>query len=70
LCRLTGKYINSDNFSDMQRLWNQGSATEKKAALLACSQSEYEPARLLWESDGEIKNEIVNKKINWHNLGE
>jgi hypothetical protein len=54
----------------MQRLWNQGSETEKKAALLACSQSEYEPARLLWESDGEIKNEIVNKKINWHNLGE
>jgi len=70
LWRLTGKYINADNFSDMQRLWNQGSATEKKAALLACSQSEYEPARLLWESDGEIKNEIVNKKINWHNLGE
>jgi hypothetical protein len=69
LWRLTGKYIDAGNFSDIERLWNTGNAMEKKAALLACSQADYEPARNLWESNGDIKKEIVNKKINWHNLG-
>ena len=69
LWRLTGRYINDANFPDLQRLWNNGSEKEKKAAVLACSQSEYEPARLLWEEGGDIKKEIAERRINWHNLG-
>jgi hypothetical protein len=68
LWRLTGKYINNANFPDLQRLWNTGSETEKKAALLACSQSEYGPARLLWENSGDMKKGIAERSINWHNL--
>lgn len=68
LWRLTGKYINAGNFSDIQRLWNNGSEAEKKAALLACSQSDYGLARLLWENEGNLKKDIIEKRLSWHNL--
>jgi hypothetical protein len=63
LWRLTGKYIHALNFPDILRLWNTGSSVEKKAALLACSQSDFPPARKLWENERSKKEEF-----NWHNL--
>lgn len=69
LWRLTSKYINAGNFADIQRVWKNGKVVEKKAALLACSQSDYEFARLLWENEENLKKDILEKGINWHNLG-
>jgi hypothetical protein len=70
LWRLTAKYIDAGNFADIRRLWDTGTAIEKRAALLACSQSNFEPARQLWENASAIKKEIGERKISWHNLAE
>lgn len=68
LWRLTGKYLNAFNFPDIQRLWSSGNGIEKKAALLACSQSEFPPARHLWEDEAGKKKEFTTEEFNWHNL--
>lgn len=70
LWRLTGKYINAFNFPDIQRLWNNGNGIEKKAALLACSQSDFPPARHLWEDETGKEKEFMASALNWHNLNE
>lgn len=68
LWRLTGKYINAVNFADIHRLWENGTEVERKAALLVCSQSDYEPAKSLWENGGTLKRDILENGLNWHNL--
>ncbi|MDP4212481.1 MAG: EboA domain-containing protein [Bacteroidota bacterium] len=68
LWRFAGRYLDDENFPDIRKLWDGGNETEKKAALLVCSQSEYPSARRLWENGGSLKKEIEEKKLTWHNL--
>jgi hypothetical protein len=68
LWRLTGKFLDAGNFADIQKLWKEGNSREQKAGLLACSESDYPPARELFESGGPLKKDILEKKQTWHNL--
>ncbi len=68
LWRLVGKFINENNFSDIQNLFASGDVNQRKAAALACSQSEYEPAKHLLDTTPELKNEIVKNKLSWVNI--
>ncbi len=68
LWRLTGKFLDAGNFADIQKLWKEGNSREQKAALLACSESDYPPARELFETGGLLKKDILEKKQTWHNL--
>lgn len=68
LWRLVGKFIDEANFSDIQNLFASSNVNTKKAAALACSQSDYEPAKNLLDTAPELKNEIIENKLNWINL--
>ncbi len=68
LWRLVGKFINKTNFSDIQNLFASGDVNERKAAALACSQSQFEPAKNLLDTTPELKNEIKENKLNWINI--
>jgi muconolactone delta-isomerase len=68
LWRLMGKFIDKTNFTDIQKLFASGDVNERKAAALACSQSEYEPAKYLLDTAPELKKEIIENKLNWMNL--
>jgi muconolactone delta-isomerase len=68
LWRLVGKFINETNFSDIQNLFTSGNVNERKAAALACSQSEYGLAQILLDTAPELKDAIKENKLNWMNL--
>lgn len=62
---LVGRFIDEDIFPDIQRLFEHGTEHEKQAAALACSQSEYAPAKALLDSNLELRTAIENKRLNW-----
>jgi hypothetical protein len=66
LWRLVQKFISQDSFADLQKLYKEGNAVEKKAAILACSQSEFEPAKQFAEQAPEIS--IVKTQTTWSSL--
>jgi hypothetical protein len=68
LWRLVGKFIDETNFSVIQNIFATGDINSRKAAALACSQSEYEPAKNLLDTAPELKNEMIENKLNWINL--
>ena len=68
LWRLVGKFIDETNFSDIKTLFASNDLTARKASALACSQSEYEPAKNLLNTAPDIKKEIIENKLNWMNL--
>ena len=68
LWRLVGKFIDEANFSDIQNVMASGDIISRKAAALACAQSDYEPAKNLLDSAPELKNEIIENKLNWITL--
>lgn len=68
LWRLVGKFLDKSNFSEIQNLFTSGDVNEKRAAALACSQSEYEPAKNLLNTKPEVKSEIIENKLNWINI--
>ena len=68
LWRLVGKFIDETNFPDIQKIFTSGDINSRKAAALACSGSEYEPAKNLLNTAPGIKNEIIENKLNWINL--
>ncbi len=66
LWRLVGKFINQQSFSDLQKLYSEGDTVEKKAAILACSQSDYAPAKkLVAETAGATK---ILENLSWKSL--
>ena len=69
LWRLVAKFINDLNFAIIKDLLNSEEDTTRLAALLACSDSDYIPAKLLSDSFPEIKNKIIGNTLNWNNIG-
>lgn len=66
LWRLVSRFINNRNFSDLQKLYSEGDPVEKKAAILACSQSEFAPAKqLVAEATGATK---ILETLSWKSL--
>ncbi len=68
LWRLVGKFIDENNFSDIQKLFKEGSPSEKKAAALALSESDFVPAKNLLNQTANLKNAIQEKKLTWNSL--
>ena len=66
LWRLVGKFINQESFGDLQKVYHEGNITEKKAAVLACFQSEYAPAR---EFANEVSESVsITEDTSWNSL--
>jgi hypothetical protein len=65
LWRLVAPYIDANNFTDIKRLFSQGDEREKRAAALACSQSNYEPAKRLLDDVPAVNASITENKLHW-----
>ena len=68
LWRCVAPFINAANFSDIQKVLESKNPVEQKAALLACYNSNYEPAKTLLHQYPETANAIESGKLNWHSL--
>lgn len=68
LWRLVGKFIDEKNFSDIQKLFNEGALPEKKAAALACFETNYTPAKNLLDKASGLHNAILEKTLTWTSL--
>ena len=68
LWRLVGKYIDKSNFNLVEQLFKDGDIINKKAALLACADSSYEPAKIFLEKKTQGKMDILNEGLNWNTL--
>lgn len=68
LWRLVSKFINESNFKNIEKAFKSSILTEKKAAGLACFQSNYAPAKNLLESEPDLKSDILANKLNWNTL--
>jgi len=68
LWRLVTKFIDESNFKNIEEAFKSSDVKEKKAAALACFQSNYLPAKNLVESEPVLKSEIVENKLNWNLL--
>lgn len=66
--RLVGKYVEESNFNLVDQLSNNEDVINKKAALLACADSSYGPAKKLLENHPQLKMEIENETLNWNTL--
>ncbi|MFT4152781.1 EboA domain-containing protein [Parafilimonas sp.] len=70
LWQLIGKFIDAHNFPDVQRLFSEGALTEKKAAALACFESNYAPAKNLLGNTAGLHHAILQKTLTWKSLSE
>jgi len=68
LWRLVGKFVDEKNFSDIQKLYNEGTLPEKKAAVLACFDTDYSPAKTLLDKASGLHNAILQKTLTWKSL--
>lgn len=66
--RLVGKFIDAQLFEDIKRLFDDGNVVERKAAALAVSQSDYEPAQTLLNKYPELETAIENNNLSWDTL--
>lgn len=70
LWRCIGKFIDETNFRDIVRVAHSDNHQERKAAALACVQSDYPPAIEFLNSMPEIKAEIEKGTLTWNTLAE
>jgi hypothetical protein len=68
LWRLVGKFIDEQNFPDIQKLYADGALPEKKAAALACFETDFAPAKNLLGGVPGLYSAIVEKKLTWTTL--
>jgi hypothetical protein len=70
LWRCVGKFINEHNFADIERTANSNHEIEREAALLACYDSNYPPAKELLIKNAEFKEAIERGVLSWETLAE
>jgi hypothetical protein len=63
-------FIDSNNFSDIQRVFTSEDQLERKAAALACYESSFEPARRLVQAQHELKKQIESGRLSWRSVAE
>jgi len=68
LWRLVVRFIDESNFKNIEKAFASSDAKEKKAAALACSQSNYQAAKDLVNSEPDLKSAIRENKLNWNTL--
>ncbi len=67
---MVGKFIDDRTFADLKRVYSEGNAIEKQAAALTFAKTDYEPARILLESDPELKVAVENGQLTWDKIAE
>ena len=68
LWRLIGKFIDKNSFSEISHLYHNGDIIEKKAALLACTESDFPEAKELLNQSPDLKHAIEEKTLTWNEL--
>ncbi|NSL88761.1 EboA domain-containing protein [Chitinophaga sp. Mgbs1] len=68
--RLLAGFITEANFADITRVWHSADQTEKAAAALTLSQSDYPPARQLLAQDSALAGEIQHGTLSWDTIAE
>ncbi|MEO5998117.1 MAG: EboA domain-containing protein [Chitinophagaceae bacterium] len=68
LWRLISKFIDEDIIQDIEKLFDDTHITVRRAAALACVQSDYQPAKLLLEREPAIYASIKANKLTWNSL--
>lgn len=68
LWRLTGKFIDERLYPDIKKIFFEGNPMEKKAAALACYQSEFAAAKVLLDQEPAIKSAIKDHSLSWNSL--
>jgi hypothetical protein len=70
LWRFVGPFIDSENVSDIKKVIDSGDLLQKKAGLLACSQSDFAEAKNLLDQYPDFKSAIQKGDLNWESIGE
>lgn len=68
--RCTGRFINEETLSDMERLFASPNELDREAAALACSDSQYAPALNLLNKNPNIQSVIASGQLTWDVLAE
>jgi hypothetical protein len=68
LWRLVSKFINEKNVTDIEKLFEDAHVTVRRAAVLACFYSNYEPARQLMKKEPGILQEVALNRLSWNTL--
>nr|WP_255547672.1 EboA domain-containing protein [Mucilaginibacter sp. dw_454] len=66
--RLVGPFIDDKLFADIQRLFDDGKLTDRRAAALAIIASNYAPAKTLLTKYPELEKVIENKNLSWDTI--
>ncbi len=66
--RLTSAFMNDTLLEDMKHLLDSSQPDNHKAAALACSESNYEPAHELLKNYPELKELIQNGTLSWSDI--
>ena len=70
LWRCVGKFINESIMPDIERIAYAENSTDREAAMLACSQSQFMPARVMLEKNLQVKSAIKKGELTWNKLAE
>ncbi|MFD2865864.1 EboA domain-containing protein [Mucilaginibacter antarcticus] len=66
--RLVGPFLDDQFFADIKKLFEDGKLVDRKAAALAISQSNYQPAKALLDKYPELIAAIQNNELSWDTL--
>jgi hypothetical protein len=70
LWRPVAPFIDEKIFPDIQKLFQSNEDKETKAAVLACSQSNYEPAKKMVNDYEGLTSQIKKRQLTWESLEE
>ena len=68
LWRCVGRFIDEKKIGNIQRLFHSTDELEKKAAALACYDSDYPAAKELLNHHDSLKSKIESSQLNWDSL--
>ena len=66
--RLVSKFMNDNIVSDMQHLLKSGILPNKQAAVIACFESDYKPAKDLISQYPELEKQVSSGQLTWTDL--
>ncbi|MFD2143932.1 hypothetical protein [Mucilaginibacter antarcticus] len=65
---MVGPFLDDQFFADIKKLFEDGKLVDRKAAALAISQSNYQPAKALLDKYPELIAAIQNNELSWDTL--
>ena len=68
LWRLVSKFVDAESINDIKKLFDDAHIKVRRAAVLACYGSGYEPAKRLLEKEPVILAAVKANQLNWNSL--